>query len=135
MARILVIDDEPLVREIFGIILKRAGHEVVIAANGSEAVAIHRDQPAHLVVTDILMPEMDGLETIEELRLRSPGLKIIAISGGSKICNVDLLSLATKYGASAVLRKPVENAELVQSVVSCLGSTEVENVIPLQQSR
>ena len=83
MARILVIDDEPDVRALVEQTLKPAGHEVVPAADGREGVDSYCAKPADLVITDIYMPNQEGLETIVELRRRFPGVAIIAMSGWS----------------------------------------------------
>jgi len=82
MARILLIDDDPLVRNILRQILELDGHMVVDAANGAVAMQRWSEQPADLIVTDILMPEKDGLEVIRELRRQCPQLKVIAVDHG-----------------------------------------------------
>jgi len=82
MARILLIDDDPLVRNILPQILELDGHMVVDAANGAVAMQRWSEQPADLIVTDILMPEKDGLEVIRELRRQCPQLKVIAVDHG-----------------------------------------------------
>ena len=80
--RILLIDDDPLVRNILRQILELDGHMVVDAANGAVAMQRWSEQPADLIVTDILMPEKDGLEVIRELRRQCPQLKVIAVDHG-----------------------------------------------------
>ena len=85
MARILIIEDDENIREMFSELLARAGYEVVPMANGKDAAKRRAEVAAELVITDILMPERDGLEAIGELRRSAPDVKIIAISGGSKI--------------------------------------------------
>src|SRR5437763_15450494 len=82
MARVLVIDDHTEIRELLRLTLQAAGYDVVVAPNGREGLEIHRERPAELVITDIFMPEQEGLETIQELRRQSPRPKIIAMSGG-----------------------------------------------------
>jgi len=82
MARILLIDDDPLARNILRQILELDGHMVVDAANGAVAMQRWSEQPADLIVTDILMPEKDGLEVIRELRRQCPQLKVIAVDHG-----------------------------------------------------
>jgi len=82
MARVLLIDDDPLVRNILRQILELDGHMVVDAANGAVAMQRWSEQPADLIVTDILMPEKDGLEVIRELRRQCPQLKVIAVDHG-----------------------------------------------------
>jgi len=80
--RILLIDDDPLARNILRQILELDGHMVVDAANGAVAMQRWSEQPADLIVTDILMPEKDGLEVIRELRRQCPQLKVIAVDHG-----------------------------------------------------
>lgn len=121
MARILVIDDEELVRFTLQEILKSAGHEIVVAGNGREGVEVFNKQPCDLVVTDIIMPEKEGVETIIELRKVHPGLKVIAISGGGRTRNFDFLDLAQQFGADVTLSKPFGNKELLQAVDELLA--------------
>jgi len=82
MSRILVTDDEDQIRAMLRHALESSGHEVLEANNGEEGVRIYQKQPADLVITDILMPEKEGLESIRELRRLNPAVRIIAISGG-----------------------------------------------------
>lgn len=116
MAKILVIDDEAGIRESFTKILTRFGHSVVTAANGREGVDIHRETPVDIVITDIFMPEQEGIETIIELRRDFPDVKIIAVSGGGCRGSRDYLPVARGLGADIVLSKPVSAGEL-QNVV------------------
>ena len=83
--RILVIDDEPSALDVLRRILEGEGYEVQVAANGLDGVALFRQQPCDLVITDMVMPVKDGLQTILELREEAPDLPIIAISGGGVI--------------------------------------------------
>src|ERR1017187_4026445 len=101
MARILVIDDDPDLRTFLEVILTSAGHEVTLAADGREGVERHNSSPAELVITDIYMPKQGGLETIRELRMRFPEVRIIAMSG--RALAVTMLSIAQDFGAVAVL--------------------------------
>ncbi len=116
MARILVIDDDIQVREMLREMLERVGHEVVEAADGSAGVRLFREAPADVVVTDIFMPEKDGIVTIQELRSEFPKIGIIALSGGGGFQRFDFLETARHMGASAVLRKPVDWEELTEAV-------------------
>ncbi|WP_282611095.1 response regulator [Pelagibius sp. Alg239-R121] len=120
MARILVVDDEILVREMLDFTLSGAGHEVTVAADGTEAIKAIKERPIDLVVADIVMPEKDGLELITELRKIAPELGIIAISGGSRIGNFDFLAIAKSLGARDALYKPIHNDELLESIERCL---------------
>jgi CheY-like chemotaxis protein len=121
MARILVIDDEENVREMFSELLARAGHEVVPMANGKDAAKRCAEVAADLVITDILMPDRDGLEAIGELRRCVPDVKIIAISGGSKIGPGLYLDAAQALGAHRAFAKPVDVADLLAAVRELLG--------------
>ncbi len=121
MARILVVDDEELARFTLCEILEGAGHDVTEASNGNEAIERQRGQPFDLVVTDIIMPEKEGVETIIELKRDYPDLKIIGISGGGRSRNMDFLKLAEEFGADAVLAKPFSEDELMERVNVCLS--------------
>jgi DNA-binding response OmpR family regulator len=117
MASILVVDDEGQIRFILKRVLEDVGHEVRLASNGNEAIISHNQQPADLILTDLMMPEMEGLETIMELRrkLRSK-VKIIAMSGGA---STNLVG-ARMLGADAVIAKPFDISELLQTVQDML---------------
>lgn len=121
MARILVVDDEELARFTIREILESAEHEVTEAFNGIEAISRQKEQPFDLVITDIIMPEKEGVETIIELRKDFPDLKIIGISGGGRTRNMDFLELAKQFGAERILAKPFTADELLENVDACLG--------------
>jgi YesN/AraC family two-component response regulator len=125
MARVLIIDDEKLARITLRKILENAGHDVAEASNGSEGIAMYRAQPADLVVTDIIMPDKEGVETIIELTRDFPNIRIIAISGGGRTRNLDFLKLAQQYGAKHVLAKPFSQQELLAAVNAVLGGPSV----------
>ena len=128
MARILVIDDELQVRSMLQGVLDEEGHQVIVAADGSEGLELYRQRPCELVITDLLMPEKEGLQTIRELRHDFSGVKIIAISGGSRVnqglAGADLLKLAKNFGALRVLHKPVELQKLLDTVQEVLGNQD-----------
>ena len=120
MAEILVIDDEPQVRRLIARILNGAGHTVHEADNGRGGISLfHRVHPA-LVITDIVMPDMEGLEMIRELHREASTIPILAISGGGPAV---YLRAATGLGATAALAKPFGAAELL-SVVERLLKAE-----------
>jgi CheY-like chemotaxis protein len=121
MTSILVIDDQELVRASIRITLEAAGHEVVEAENGEVGIKLQEEHGFDLVITDILMPVKEGIETIVDLRRDYGDLKIIAISGGSRSKTMDYLKAATNLGADMVLPKPFSNAELLSCVNECLG--------------
>jgi CheY-like chemotaxis protein len=121
MGRILVIDDDAQVRGAVRRILERAGHTVEDVGDGDAGLRAHHERPADLIITDIFMPERDGIETIQQLRRESPQVKIIAISGGDRTHTLDLRKDAELFGASRTLRKPFELTELLQTVAELLG--------------
>jgi CheY-like chemotaxis protein len=114
--RILVIDDEDLARFTLREMLLSLGHEVLEARDGREGLARLGAGGVDLVVTDILMPNMDGVEFVMTARKDWPNLKIIAISGGGRTRNLDFLDLAKDYGAVAVLSKPFGKADLLAAL-------------------
>ncbi len=116
MARILVIDDDGDIRKMLRLMLEREGYEVVEATNGKEAIGLNRKEPADLVMTDIIMPERDGLETIRELRRDFPDTKIIAMSGGGYVGPTEYLNMAAKFGALSTFTKPFERGEILEAV-------------------
>src|SRR3954465_62900 len=116
MARILLIDDDPLLRNMIRQILELDGHSGVGAANGAVAMQRWSEQPADLILTDILMPEKDGLEVIRELRRQCPEVKIIALSGGNRKIGFDALAVASRFGAAATIEKPFQ-LEVLRSTI------------------
>jgi DNA-binding NtrC family response regulator len=118
MARILVIDDEEDLRALLSQALESDGHEVIPATNGAQGLALQRQRPADLVITDIYMPEPDGIETIHRLKNDFPGVKVIAMSGGGRSSSAldSVRTTASALGIDAFLRKPFDFATLLQSV-------------------
>ena len=116
MARILIIEDEPQMRGMIEQVLIRAGHEVLTASDGKAGLDLFRDQMPDLVITDILMPEVDGLEIIRSLRREFPDLKIIAMSGGGETGRLQYLPEAREFGADIALSKPFDPAVLTAEV-------------------
>lgn len=124
MARILIIDDEPQMRRLLREGFERAGYTVDEAFDGLHALARFAENRPDLVVTDIIMPQREGLETIQALRRKSPSLPIVAISGGGMSNPGNYLSIAASLGANRVFSKPFRfddllaaTAELVERVV------------------
>ncbi len=120
MARILVVDDDDSIREMLRAMLERDGHEVVDASNGVEAIALYRLTQVDVVITNILMPEKEGLETIRELREEFPDVKIIAMSGGGQLGTVSYLEVARAFGAIDTLPKPIERTRLREAIALAL---------------
>jgi len=120
MALILVIDDEPMLRRTLRAVLERAGHTVVEAEDGNQGLEQFTVQRPELVLTDIIMPNREGVETIGEMRRQAPDLPIIAMSGGGTRGGDLFLTLAERLGASVTLAKPVRQAELLAAVEACL---------------
>lgn len=114
--RVLVIEDDPQMRRVLKQIIEDKGHDVVVASNGKEGIKRYRANPFDLVVTDIIMPEKEGLETIIELKRDFPDVKIIAISGGGKIDAETYLNMAKDFGVAYTFAKPVEREELLNAV-------------------
>lgn len=121
MARILIIDDEEDIRQILATVLRRLGHEVQEAGNGAEGLKLYRQEPADLVITDLVMPEKEGLSTIMDLRKIAPAARIIAISGGLAHDPKLYLHMAEKLGADRILRKPFQLPELETAVAETLA--------------
>jgi CheY-like chemotaxis protein len=120
VALILVIDDSSAVRRFVGMALEAAGHTVIDAGDGQAGLALFHRQHPDLVITDMLMPIMEGIETIQEIRRSSRGTKIIAMSGSSGDAERLYLGAAQKLGADATLRKPFKPADLEQTVARLL---------------
>ncbi|UCG88291.1 MAG: response regulator [Gemmatimonadota bacterium] len=124
MAKILVIDDEEGVRRAIGKVLVRAGYEALEAPDGKVALSLLKDEPPDLVICDLFMPEMDGVEVLRELRRHYPDLRVVAISGGAYHGKVELLDVAKGLGAVAVLKKPFQSQQLLDVIHEQLGDVE-----------
>lgn len=116
MATILVVEDDKHLRAMLKRTLTRSGHSVVEAGDGEQGLALFRAQPTDIVITDILMPGCDGIETIIGLRRMRPDLKIVAISGGGRVGASSYLEIAQKLGAQFTLRKPFKPADLLAAI-------------------
>lgn len=121
MARILIIDDDRMVRDTLKIILTAAGHEVALSNDGKAGIEAYAALKPDLIITDILMPEKEGVETIQDLRQLAPGLPIIAISGGGRVGNMSFLKVAEHFGADRVFAKPFEPDEILGAVTDLLA--------------
>ena len=124
MSRILIIDDDPLTREWLESLLTRNGYAVDSASNGREGIELFRLNQTELVITDIVMPEKDGIETITDLKRQYPGVKVIAISGGERRPERlfrNYLHSATLLGANRAMQKPIANEDLLGAVRDMLS--------------
>lgn len=119
--RVLIIDDDEQIRVLLEQMMHWAGFEVMVAENGKVAMQLQREDPADLVITDLIMPEQEGLETISRLKKDYPGIKIIAISGGGRIGPEAYLPAALELGADRVFSKPFDVQEIVDTVREMLG--------------
>jgi DNA-binding response OmpR family regulator len=131
MAKILVLDDEPSILIMIKKMLERAGHEVDTALNGKEGLEKFKKNKPDLLITDIIMPEKEGLETIFELRKKYPELKIIAISGGGRIGPNGYLPGAKLFGADMVFQKPLDQKEFMDAVSLLVNKPDGRN-FPMQ---
>ena len=116
MTRILVADDDQDLRAAVRAALELEGYEVEAVANGECAMQAHEKRPADVLITDLFMPERDGLETVKYFRTRSPGIWIVAISGWKRSQLTDHLAVARQAGADAILRKPFTPDELLEKL-------------------
>ncbi|MGD8413092.1 MAG: response regulator [Candidatus Latescibacterota bacterium] len=116
MKHILVVDDDESIRNLLRTILEREGYAVTSAADGKEATRMFRRNQPDLIITDIIMPEQEGLRTISNLRKEHPDIGIIAISGGGQYGLGEYLDVATALGADQTFAKPFERLELVKAV-------------------
>jgi CheY-like chemotaxis protein len=120
MAHILIIDDDPPMRRMLRQALEREGYGVIEAQDGHEGLQYYRAAPTDLIITDILMPDKEGLETIMELRQDFPRARIIAISGGTKLGRLNFLAMAQKLGAQYTLQKPFSLQEMLEIIRQAL---------------
>jgi CheY-like chemotaxis protein len=116
MARVLLIEDDELVRYSLVELLEEAGHTVMQRENGFQLLSFIEDNPVDVVITDIVMPEVDGMEVLTMLRKSHPSLPVIALSGGGRISGSDYLEMADAIGAKRTIHKPVQPDVLLQAV-------------------
>ena len=121
MARILIIDDDAKIRKLIRRFLEKEGYEVVEASNGRIALDMQREEPADLIITDIFMPEKEGTEFIMDMSHEFPKVKVIAMSGGGNVADIDFLQLAHNLGALKTFQKPFEHKELIAAVKELLN--------------
>jgi two-component system, chemotaxis family, chemotaxis protein CheY len=122
MSKVLVIDDDPGVRRVIRQALEDESIEVVEAEDGQQGLRKFSTHRPAVVVTDIVMPNMEGIETIPHLRTLSPSLRLIAISGGGRVAHKDFLETARRVGADHILPKPFDDEILVKMVKELLAA-------------
>lgn len=116
MAVAVVIDDDPQVRCLIAMMLKRAGYQVVQAKDGGEGIELCSTIEPDVVVTDIFMPHQDGIDVLREAKAKAKQPRVVAISGGSPRLQMDFLNVAERLGADAVVHKPFTPSQLLQAV-------------------
>lgn len=132
MAKILIVEDDQLLRDAMCALLRAERHEVLETGDGKEAIQRFESFAPDLVVTDIIMPDVEGLETIQSMRLVSPGVKILAISGGGRVGPDQYLTIAVKLGAASALEKPFSGPEFLGEVRRLLAAPAPG--VPLESS-
>jgi CheY-like chemotaxis protein len=120
MPRILIIDDDDIIKRMLRRMLTRAGYDVLDAADGKEGIERFRENDVDLVITDLIMPEKEGLEMIMELKTDFPDIKIIAMSGGAQMGPEGYLQLADALGAQRTLKKPIAREDLLAAIEEIL---------------
>jgi CheY-like chemotaxis protein len=128
MAQILIIDDDALFRSMLGATLVHFGHSVVEAGNGAQGLELFQRTRPDLIITDLVMPQMEGFEVLMNFKKLHPLAKIIVMSGGVRGQTVDFLEMATRLGASGVLAKPFSTDVLINAIDALLpaGKTAPE---------
>lgn len=121
MPSILLVDDDDLSRGAVHKMLERAGFTVHSTGTGQAGLDFYRSHPTDLVITDLIMPDVDGLEVIQQLRRHDRGVRVLAISGGGRVDAEEYLSVARKFGATSVLSKPFTSQELKAAVDQTLA--------------
>jgi CheY-like chemotaxis protein len=124
LAHILVIDDDPVTREVIRLMLEQAGHTVLRCENGKKAIEFIEHEHADLMITDVIMPEMDGVETVRAAQRVRPQMPILAISIGGPTGAADYLGLAKVFGATATLAKPLRPLALLELVAKLLADAK-----------
>lgn len=130
MARILLIDDDDAVCDVTAQVLRQAGHTVNTASDGKTGLALHHAEQHDLIITDMVMPDMDGVELIMALRHTEPRPRVIAISGGSQFSEALLLPFAQRLGVQRTLAKPIQADALLQAVTEVLAGPAAPTVPP-----
>ena len=123
---VLLVDDEAEIRNLLMQWLEHEGHQVTCAANGIEAAEISQAKEFDLVITDMLMPESDGVKLISEIKKTRPNVRVIAISGGGRVLeSTDCLRLAKGLGAHAVVMKPFKRVQIMSAITQLMAPQSV----------
>jgi CheY-like chemotaxis protein len=122
MPKILVVDDDPMVRRTIGRVLRSRGYELAFAEDGQRGFEMFCSEDPALVITDMIMPGKEGAEMIAEIRAVRPDAKIIAMSGGARLGNLDFSVVAAQLGVCETVDKPFDPMALLDSVARCLGT-------------
>lgn len=123
MAKILIVDDEPQLRDMLRHMLQQDSHEVIEAENGLQGCKIYREQKPDIIITDLVMPEQNGIDMLLELKKEFSDLRVLAISGGGGITgSFDYLPIAKLIGAEQILKKPFGLQELREAVSLTIGA-------------
>ena len=130
MADILLIDDDEGFRTMLCRLLTRSGHTVTACEDGRKGVDLFRRNPGFLVITDLIMPEQEGIETIIQLRKEFPDVRIIAMSGGGRVTPEIYLESAANLGASRIFTKPLDTEEFMLAIRELTTLPERDNTIP-----
>ena len=120
-ASILVVDDDRAFREALCRALRAAGHAVEEAADGIQALRIAAAEPHDLLITDLIMPNRDGIEVIMAVKQAHPALRILVISGQAKVGPLDLMEVAARLGADATLAKPFSTEQLFAKIAEVMA--------------
>ncbi|MFP3944459.1 MAG: response regulator [Alphaproteobacteria bacterium] len=116
MAAVLIIDDDPRIRELWSSALSKAGFSVHAAGSGARGIEIVKTEQVDVAIIDLIMPDKDGIETLLEIKSARPDMKVLAVSGGGEILNASYVDIADRLGADATLRKPVSIDRLCRVV-------------------
>lgn len=125
MAEILIIDDDSDIRRIWATVLEVDGHDVKMAGDGAQGLELFKDNPVDVVVTDILMPVMDGLETVMAVKKTRPETKVIVVSGGGMQWPLTYLETAMRLGADLCFDKPLSIKDLRSAVTGVCGDNNL----------
>jgi len=124
LKKILLVDDEKSIRKMLRTVLGDDKYSFAEASNGLEALAIMETQSIDLILTDVIMPDCDGIELVMSVRKKLPDIKVIVMSGGGRVRADHYLNLAEKLGAARVFEKPFNTAELRDTVSELLMDAE-----------